>query len=255
MTIHKLQQRDASFRLEIAKLKIQLNERDHEYKLALEELQELKRIQQRDNQYIMKIDNYVMNLRSKLHKANIQIGSLESKLSTSRAKEIVQLEDISNHNETFQTEVSSISTHQPIIQYQSNHSNYAFNKPKLICKPNKFQMPQPNKRFTEDQDINDNCLFIKPSPLQEQILNRILDDQELSSNLSQKLVQFQSDAQNQQKHQKQPLTFICNSRQSNFSFANSEKKPTNVDKNAKGSNRQYHSVSIDDKENVYQYCN
>ncbi|CAD8068186.1 unnamed protein product [Paramecium sonneborni] len=256
-TIHKLQQRDASYRLEIAKLKKQLNERDHEYKLAIDELQELKRIQQRDNQYIMKIDNYVMNLKQKLHKANIKIGSLESKLSSSRAKQISSQEDIINNNETFQTEISQISNHQPIIKQQSNRSNqtYASNKPKLICKPVKFQLPYPNTGFTENQDINENCSFIKPSPLQEQILNRILDDEEFSTNLSQKLTQFQSQSFNSQKNKTQPITFICNSRQSNFSFANSEKKPTNLDKIAKGSNRQYHSVSTDDKENTLQYFN
>ncbi|CAD8148980.1 unnamed protein product [Paramecium octaurelia] len=255
-TIHKLQQRDASYRLEISKLKKQLSERDHEYKQALEELQELKRIQQRDNQYIMKIDNYVMNLKQKLHKANIKIGSLESKLSSSRAKQTISFEEITNHNETFQTEISQMSAHQPIVKQQSNRPNqtYASNKPKLICKPVKFQLPYPNTGFTENQEINDNSSFIKPSPLQEQILNRILDDEEFSANFSQKLVQFQNDSCSQ-KNKTQPMTFTCNSRQSNFSFANSEKKPTNNEKSVKGSNRQYHSVSTDDKENTYQYCN
>ncbi|CAK91963.1 unnamed protein product (macronuclear) [Paramecium tetraurelia] len=257
-TIHKLQQRDASQRLEIAKLKRLLLERNQEYKLVSEQLQDLQRVQQRNNQYILKIDNYVVKLKQKLQKASIKIESLESKFSSSRVKQNnIIIDESFNVNDSFQTEHSPISTKYPILKQTSNRSNQAHsvNKPKLICKPIKVQMPYPNKSYTENQEILENNSLIKPCPLQEQILNRILDDEEFMNNFSNQFDQMQTDLFSYQKSQTQPLSFSCNSRQSNFSFVNSEKKQNWNDKQYKQPNRQYHSISIEEKENNSKYFN
>ncbi|CAK59939.1 unnamed protein product (macronuclear) [Paramecium tetraurelia] len=256
-TIHKLQQREASQRFEIVKLKKLLVERNQEYKLVSDQLQELQRIQQRDNQYILKIDNYVSNLKKKLQKANIKIESLESKFSSSRVKQNISNDDSFNGNDSFQTEPTTISTKQPILKQTSNRSNqpYSVNKPKLICKPIKVQLPYPNTSFTENQEISENSSLIKPRALQEQILNRILDDEEFINSFSHQCGQMQTDLFSYYKNQTQPLSFACNSRQSSFSFANSEKKQNQNVKQQKQSNRQYHSMSIDEKENNNKYFN
>ncbi|CAD8194102.1 unnamed protein product [Paramecium pentaurelia] len=256
-TIHKLQQRDATQRFEIAKLKKLLVERNQEYKLAFDQLQELKRIQQRDNQYILKVDNYVAKLKQKLQKANIKIDSLESKFSSSRVKQNITIDDSFNGNDSFQTDHLTISTKHPILKQTSNRSNkaYSVNKPKLICKPIKVQLPYPNTSYTENQEILENNSLNKPYPLQEQILNRILDDEEFINNFSNQFDQMKTDLFSYQKSQTQPLNFSCNSRQSNFSFVNSEKKQNRNDKQQKQYNRQYHSISIEEKENNSKYFN
>ncbi|CAD8106496.1 unnamed protein product [Paramecium primaurelia] len=257
-TIHKLQQKEVSQRFEIAKLKKLLVERNQEYKLVSDQLQELKRIQQRDNQYILKIDNYVANLKKKLQKANIKIESLESKFCSSRVKQNIINDDSFNGNDSFQTEHTTISTKLPIPKQSSNRSNQpnSVNKPKLICKPIKVQLPYPNTSFTENQEILENNSIIKPNALQEQILNRILDDEEFINSFTNQYGQMQTDLFSYYKNQTQPLSFASNSRQSNFSFANSEKKYNGNDKQQqKQSNKQYHSMSIDEKENNNKYFN
>ncbi|CAD8113675.1 unnamed protein product [Paramecium sonneborni] len=253
--IHRLQQKEALQRFEIAKLKKQLVERDQEFKLVADQLQELRRIQQRDNQYILKIDNYVANLKQKLQKANIKIEPFESKFCSSRQN--IPLEDSFIGQDSFHTDNFTINTKQPILKQTSNRSNqsYSVNKKKLIQKPIKVQLPYPNTSFTENQEILENNSQLKPSLLQEQILNRILDDEEFINNFTNQYGQMQTDLFSYQKSQTQPLSFTCNSRQSNFSFANSEKKQNRNSKLHKSANRQYHSISIDEKENNSKYFN
>ncbi|CAD8117794.1 unnamed protein product [Paramecium sonneborni] len=256
--IHRLQQREASQRIEIAKLKILLVERDQEFKLVADQLQELRRIQQRDNQYILKIDNYVANLKQKLQKANIKIESFESKFSSSRVKQNYPLDDSFNGYDSFHTDNSTISTNKKqILKQKSNRFNlpYSVKKPKLIQKPIKVQLPYPNTSFTENQEILENNTLLKPSPLQEQILHRILDDEEFINNFTTQYGQMQTDLFSYQKSQTQPISFACNSRQSNYNFANSEKKQNHNSKLQKHTNRQYHSISIDEKENNSKYFN
>ena len=67
--IHQLHQKDGSQRLDIARLKKQNGELRAEIAEQQKQIHELERIQKRDNDYILRIDKTLMQLKEKLQDA------------------------------------------------------------------------------------------------------------------------------------------------------------------------------------------